>query len=185
MLGPYDYVITQGKPARTCTDVRCEKSREQQPSSEFHWRDLGNGVEAISVRCLRCLSREKDWFKIHVQRTDYEMRDKPKMSEEEALKNQLEKYRSSAITSIREERGRQRFTEGFSVERDDLYKEDELVQAAARYLLHGRGLASGIEDAWPWSETWWKPSYVRRNLVKAAALIVAEIERIDRLGASK
>jgi len=33
---------------------------------------------------------------------------------------------------------------------------------------------------WPWAEKWWKPKNERRDLVKAAALILAEIERLDR-----
>lgn len=33
---------------------------------------------------------------------------------------------------------------------------------------------------WPWHRVWWKPSTRRRNLVKAGALILAEIERLDR-----
>lgn len=33
---------------------------------------------------------------------------------------------------------------------------------------------------WPWAEQWWKPKAPRRDLVKAGALILAEIERIDR-----
>lgn len=32
---------------------------------------------------------------------------------------------------------------------------------------------------WPFSDLDWKPTDVRRNLVKAAALLLAEIERID------
>lgn len=38
---------------------------------------------------------------------------------------------------------------------------------------------------WPWSREWWKPKNPRRDLVKAGALIVAEIERLDRLEAQK
>ena len=33
---------------------------------------------------------------------------------------------------------------------------------------------------WPWAPEWWKPSSYRRNLIKAGALIIAEIERLDR-----
>ncbi|MNY70647.1 hypothetical protein D3C86_2088230 [compost metagenome] len=53
--------------------------------------------------------------------------------------------------------------------------------------MQGEGATS--EDAfkvpyvenWPWSEDWWKPSpEPRRNLVKAGALILADIERLDR-----
>ncbi|TIM14496.1 MAG: hypothetical protein E5Y67_12520 [Mesorhizobium sp.] len=36
---------------------------------------------------------------------------------------------------------------------------------------------------WPWDASWWKPTARRRDLVKAGALIAAEIERIDRLAA--
>ena len=33
---------------------------------------------------------------------------------------------------------------------------------------------------WPFAAQWWKPVSRRRSLVKAAALILAEIERLDR-----
>jgi hypothetical protein len=35
-------------------------------------------------------------------------------------------------------------------------------------------------DAWPWADKDWKPKDRRRDLIRAAALIVAEIERLDR-----
>lgn len=39
---------------------------------------------------------------------------------------------------------------------------------------------------WPWSWQWWKPwPDSRRMLVKAGALILAEIERLDRAAAKK
>lgn len=37
---------------------------------------------------------------------------------------------------------------------------------------------------WPWDEHWWKSTTRRRDLVKAGALVAAEIERIDRLNAA-
>ena len=33
---------------------------------------------------------------------------------------------------------------------------------------------------WPWEPRWWKPKNPRRDLVRAAALLIAEIERLDR-----
>lgn len=33
---------------------------------------------------------------------------------------------------------------------------------------------------WPWPSKWWKPKSQRRDLVRAGALILAEIERLDR-----
>jgi hypothetical protein len=37
-----------------------------------------------------------------------------------------------------------------------------------------------IASIWPWDRAYWKPRGPRNNLVKAGALILAEIERIDR-----
>ena len=43
-------------------------------------------------------------------------------------------------------------------------------------------------DCWPWTPDWWKGATQvnehRRDLVKAGALILAEIERLDRVGAA-
>jgi hypothetical protein len=41
----------------------------------------------------------------------------------------------------------------------------------------------GCGRYWPWEDKWWKPKDRRRDLVRAGALIVAEIERLDRLAA--
>ena len=39
-----------------------------------------------------------------------------------------------------------------------------------------------VEILWPWDEKWFKrsPDNRRLELIKAAALIIAEIERLDR-----
>ncbi|HHW2459226.1 TPA: AAA family ATPase [Pseudomonas aeruginosa] len=42
-----------------------------------------------------------------------------------------------------------------------------------------------VSLAWPWDEQWWKPTSARRDLVKACALALAEIERLDRAAASQ
>ncbi len=33
---------------------------------------------------------------------------------------------------------------------------------------------------WPFADTFWKPKSPRQDLVRAAALLIAEIERLDR-----
>lgn len=83
------------------------------------------------------------------------------------------------IAEITHERKRQVVVEGFSRLRDDLHVHGELAQAAACYA------AGEYSDIWPFDEEWWKPEMPRRNLIKAAALIVAEIERLDRLAAKE
>jgi hypothetical protein len=47
------------------------------------------------------------------------------------------------------------------------------------------GTIDVIAMLWPWGGDWWKPKDRRRDLVRAAALIVAEIERLDRIEAAK
>lgn len=58
-----------------------------------------------------------------------------------------------------------------------------MVEAAAVYALHAAGWPAGsFAEFWPapWSRAWFKPTQPRRDLVKAGALTLAEIERIDR-----
>lgn len=103
---------------------------------------------------------------------------------------------------ILDERQRQIKKEGFKLSEDDNYIEGELGRAAVCYALAGsithladrKGLVdagSGYGHAinmmiywiWPrgWDWHWWKPTDRRRDLIKAGALIVAEIERLDRV----
>jgi hypothetical protein len=81
----------------------------------------------------------------------------------------------TALTDIAAERVRQIEAEGWTPEHDDAHDVGELADAAACYA---RG--EQMSSVWPWSDEWWKPSDRRRNLIKAGALIVAEIERLDR-----
>lgn len=90
---------------------------------------------------------------------------------------------SAALADIAAERRRQMEVEGWTPEHDDAYQEGHLADAAACYALfaHDTGASKGSIPAWwPWRNEWWKPTTARRNLVKAGALIAAEIERLDR-----
>ena len=81
-----------------------------------------------------------------------------------------------AIEEIAAERQRQIEVEGWTPEHDDTHDQNELAYASACYAV-GMPMAS----YWPWDARWWKPDPDRRRrLVKAGALIVAEIERLDR-----
>jgi hypothetical protein len=92
----------------------------------------------------------------------------------------------SVIDEIVAERQRQVDVEGFDEENDDKYQVHELLRAAGCYILSPIGWLHSPPPAWlwPWDYKWWKPTTPRRDLIKAAALIVAEIERIDRKSSS-
>ena len=102
-----------------------------------------------------------------------------------------------AASDVLAERERQKSAEGWTPDHDDEHGNGELARAAACYA-HAAGLNPSarafLEDApdyagehmvitrrlWPWDRSWWKPKDRRRDLVRAGALIIAEIERLDR-----
>ena len=89
---------------------------------------------------------------------------------------------SDAVKSVIAERQRQQSVEGWTTARDDEYEHGELADAAGCYALSSELFDCVGEPPrqWPWPDEWWKPSMRRRDLVKAGALILAEIERLDR-----
>lgn len=98
---------------------------------------------------------------------------------------------------ISQERARQVVREGWTPEHDDEHAKAELATAGVGYAMFAVEqlvLATLDEELpevaydrppaemeWPWHPDWWKPSTDPvRNLVKAGALIAAEIDRIQR-----
>ena len=102
---------------------------------------------------------------------------------------------TDAAQDVLAERRRQVEGEGWTPEHDDEHDPGELSAAGSAYALAAAdelhplsagdgGFKSKSPDSWPWAESWWKPGTdPRRMLVKAAALILAELERLDRASA--
>ena len=107
---------------------------------------------------------------------------------------------TKAASDVLAERQRQVEAEGWTAEHDDAHGNGELARAAGCYATHAGDCydwgSPDYEQAdppftddelgvvpWPWDIEWWKPTNPRRDLVKAAALILAEIERLDRAAA--
>ncbi|MGS0976168.1 hypothetical protein [Burkholderia glumae] len=88
---------------------------------------------------------------------------------------------TAAARDVLAERSRQ-MEEGYSFEHDDSHEDGEIALAAGCYAYNSGGVVwdSPVPSSFPWSPYWWKPTTPRRDLVKAGALILAEIERIDR-----
>lgn len=96
-----------------------------------------------------------------------------------------------AWLDVQAERRRQVEAEGWTPEHDDAHSHGQMARAAACYALAGSSAPNDgtaallVSLAWPWDEQWWKPTSARRDLVKACALGLAEIERLDRAAASQ
>lgn len=100
------------------------------------------------------------------------------------------------LEEIAAERKRQVDVEGWTPEHDDGHYDNDLATAAACYATPHRAFRSeqragrayepftAYVDLWPWQDKWWKPKTRREDLIRAGALIVAEIERLDRAEAS-
>ena len=93
---------------------------------------------------------------------------------------------TAAARDVLTERQRQVTEEGWTREHDERQSAGELSYAAQAYVASARAHAVGVpapnawEADWPWTEQTYKPKSERRDLVRAAALIIAEIERLDR-----
>jgi hypothetical protein len=99
---------------------------------------------------------------------------------------------TAAARDVLAERLRQIQAEGWCAAYDDTHTNGELAFAAACYAEeagtasldpNGRGdcpVHGWAPEMWPFRPSWWKPEGRRRTLVKAGALILAEIERLDR-----
>lgn len=112
----------------------------------------------------------------------------------------------NGVELIARERARQKAVEGWTPEHDAEHDGEQMAYAAACYALPdvsrqhegrsvlvntARGLAepdcfrsaeSSAPRLWPWDAEWWKPVPQDRvrELVKAGALIAAEIDRLQR-----
>jgi hypothetical protein len=90
---------------------------------------------------------------------------------------------SDAAHDVLSERERQVSEEKCTTDHDDGYGDGQLANAAAWYALVPNVRESLQHDTrgfWPWPKNSFKAPTRRRSLVKAGALILAEIERLDR-----
>jgi hypothetical protein len=101
---------------------------------------------------------------------------------------EVHRVSSFGAQRIMDERIRQILQEGFNEEHDDGHREGSIIEAAIAYadepLLIYAGAERedvGVPNQWPWEPSAWKPSADPiRNLIKAGALIAAEIDRLER-----
>lgn len=103
-----------------------------------------------------------------------------------ATEGKMTKHLNGAAL-IAAERQRQIDEELWTAEHDDHHENAELLEAAISYV--GASIPRHVRNIrpafwWPvdWDLRWFKPKDSISNLVKAGALIAAEIDRLQRLG---
>ncbi|HCM7855483.1 TPA: ead/Ea22-like family protein [Klebsiella pneumoniae] len=109
------------------------------------------------------------------------------------LRSRIAELKSRTVTAaaadVLAERKRQVTTEGWTPEHDDQHVNFEMAIAGGLYAISAvdshHKLRNSAPSAWPWDRKWWKTDGPRRDLVKAGALILAEIERLDRAAGIK
>ncbi|PAU86302.1 hypothetical protein CK507_15780 [Pseudomonas sp. WN033] len=96
----------------------------------------------------------------------------------------LQTLAAPALADVIRERIEQMEKHGHDPEHDAGHDQGELAQAAVCYALPPellRWFEGNDVYLWPFERAAWKPTTRRRDLVKAAALILAEIERLDAM----
>lgn len=106
-------------------------------------------------------------------------------------------HHADGAALIAAERQRQIEAEGWTSDHDDAHRQEQIAHAAACYAIppRMRGWLGPMvmNTLWPWDSRWWKPTAKKgkgfahdhegdrvSELVKAGALIAAEIDRLQR-----
>lgn len=144
-------------------------------------------VEVASSAQLGPVAEVRDGLlRLHIPNDDYSL--PPRFLNGTHL---LYEISSKAALDVLGERTRQIEAEGWTPEHDDEHTDAAMAYAAAGYAIEAADELYGVETPTVdpvyspiFPEGWeFKRSAPRRMLVKAAALLLAEIERLDRNGA--
>ena len=156
--------------------------RQEPETDEFTLRELEETARMCSnffskrllflVRRVRELERWQEVVRENTPRRDL------------IVQADADGRRSNAARDVMLERLRQDSEEGWTPKHDDEHTGGEMGEAAICYIQGKTEWGYGNpHQRWPWALAWWKQKDRRRNLVKAGALILAEIERLDRAAA--
>lgn len=137
------------------------------------------------------ISRFRDFYEGCEAKYAYDFADKLLASLPTPASDVPGEAQTQAARDVLAERRRQVSAEGWTPEHDDAHTKGEIAHAAAAYIDHSVRFRDAHDlgvnyqtkapnTLWPWNWHWWKPKNPRRDLVRAGALILAEIERLDR-----
>lgn len=150
-------------------------------------------AESINLHLLQIAERSCSLLEDWVQLAG--VRDENLTDQIKETRRLLETHRPTWSVGVRDlltERRRQVQEEGYTLERDDKYTEGQLASAASSYAFWADPRGGSLDGhldyinaktpaCWPWGPEQWKPANQRLMLIKAGALILAELDRLDRL----
>lgn len=173
-------------PTKDAYSAACralEKHRERADFAEARIRELEAALKPFALHALR-IDPEKpndeilpSGLFVGVYRAAFRAL---------GSRTQADAPAATVLDEIAAERRRQIEVEGWTPEHDDQHRAGDLACAAGCYALHaGQSAAGRVAEGyapvdWLWQAEWWKPKDRRRDLIRAAALILAEIELLDR-----
>jgi hypothetical protein len=114
------------------------------------------------------------------------------------IRSAIAKYevtvREKVLREVLDERNRQINSKGYDEHHDNVYTQNELIRAADSYVSNviQRGWVYNennpekyqkeeVPEYFPFDDCFWKPENPRKDLVKAVAMLIAELERIERM----
>jgi len=145
------------------------------------------------LRVMNALKQRSDAGQLKygttTERTDLSLRDWLQHLQEELLDAAVyverlksepgEEAESPGVRLIADERRRQVEVEEWDAGHDDAQRSGAMRRAAACYAAFA-GQHRAAPPEWPWGFGSWKPKDEIRDLVRAGALIAAEIDRLKR-----
>jgi len=142
-------------PARHLTAISQLLSDEWEAEQLPEWKQIPGAVRAL-------IEERDDW--------------RHAVAELSAEVKSLDKGGAGMIAA---ERRRQVEVEGWTPEHGDEHGDRQMAAAAVAYIRYGDEprFAESPPGCFPWDLQWWKPAPYVRSLVKAGALIAAEIDR--------
>ncbi|WP_285643189.1 hypothetical protein [Pseudomonas sp. NBRC 100443] len=187
-----------GLPAPVAQAGQVPEWSSAKPTVEGAYWVRGNGLDEPAVILVK-LDQGELWCNLHMNNTETDFGYGYTIAQ---LSSEFEWFGPLAAAPVAQagqvpqawldvqaERRRQVAAEGWTPEHDNEHDHGQMARAAACYALAGSSAADDkttallVSLAWPWDQQWWKPTTARRDLVKACALTLAEIERLDRAAA--